>query len=248
MRPVPCNRGRSACGRCKSPPAPSGPGPGSAPPYCPIAAISRRLAPPAAIHDFRMLRRPRIEFPEAIHHVTMQGVNRSAIFRDDIDRWAFEQLLEAACKKHRWRCLAYCLMGNQIQLVIKTLAPNLSHGMRFLSSAYVRRHHGRHRASGPLFQGGYRSLLVHRDAYLLEVVRYVLLNPVRAGLCLSPADWRWSSARAALRLRPTPTWADFTIIYELLGPLDGQSPQRLQQFLRDGYAEVPGTCPAPLGY
>jgi REP element-mobilizing transposase RayT len=195
-----------------------------------------------------MPRRPRIEFAEAIHHVTMRGVNRSAVFRDDIDRWAFEQLLEATCKKHRWRCLAHCLMDDQIQLVIRTLAPNLCRGMQFLSSAYTRRHHGRHRASGPLFQGGHQSLLVRRDAYLLEVVRYVLLNPVRAGLCHAPADWRWSSARAALRLRPTPAWADFTIIYELLGPLDDRSPQRLQQFLRDGYEEVPGTRLAPLGY
>jgi hypothetical protein len=80
-------------------------------------------------------------------------------------------------------------------------------------------------------------------------VRYVLLNPVRANLCLCAADWRWSSARASLGLRPTPAWADFTIIYELMGPSDGRSPQRLQRFLQepgthlspDGARHVPGT-------
>jgi len=194
-----------------------------------------------------MPRKSRTEPSDAIHHATMRGVGRNRIFRDDIDRWAFEQLLEAACKQYRWRCLAYCLMDEHVHLVVRTCDPDLTRGIRFLSSSYARRHHGRHRGAGHLFQGRYHSLRVNRDAYLLEVIRYVLLDPVRADLCHSPADWRWSSARAALGLRPIPGWADFRAVYELLGPLDKRSPQRLQQFLREGCDEVPGPCLAPTG-
>ena len=168
-----------------------------------------------------MPRKPRIDFPDAIHHITARGNDRRPIFVDDADRWVFLQMLEAVCRSHDLAALAWCLMGNHIHLVLRSRQAGLSRAMHQLTAGYVRRYNARHRRFGHLFQGRYHSLLVNRDAYLLEVVRYVLLNPVRADLCHSPADWRWSSARSALGLRPTPGWADFTILYELLGPLDG---------------------------
>ena len=189
-----------------------------------------------------MPRKPRIDFPDAIHHVTARGNNKSLIFHDDADRWVFMQMLAAVCATHELVALAWCLMGNHIHLVLRSRRAGLSRAMDQLTTGYAKRYNLRHRRLGHVFQGRFHSLLVHRDAYLLEVVRYVLLNPVRANLCHAAADWRWSSARAALGLRPTPAWADFTIIYELMGPPDGGSPQRLQRFL-----EVPGTHLTPDG-
>lgn len=187
-----------------------------------------------------MPRKPRIDYPDAIHHVTARGNNKSLIFHDDADRWVFMQMLAAVCATHELVALAWCLMGSHIHLVLRSRRAALSRAMHQLTTGYAKRYNLRHRRLGHVFQGRFHSLLVHRDAYLLEVVRYVLLNPVRANLCLGAADWRWSSARAALGLRPTPAWADFTIIYELMGPPDGRAPQRLQRFL-----EVPGTHLSP---
>jgi len=189
-----------------------------------------------------MPRKTAIDYPDAIHHITARGHVKRPIFVDDADRWVFLKMLEVVCRSHDLAALAWCLMGNQVHLVLHSRQASLAHAMHQLITGYVKRYNARHRRFGHLFQGRYHSLLVNRDAYLLEVVRYVLLSPVRADLCHSPADWRWSSARAALGLRPLPACADFRIIYELLGPLDGRSPQRLQQFLRDGCEEAPGTA------
>ena len=186
-----------------------------------------------------MPRKPRVEFPDAIHHVTIRGVNRSPVFRDDADNWAFVQLLGSCCERHDWRVVAYCLMVNHAHLVISTPAANLGVGMQWLTANYARRSHSRYRTTGHVFQGRYHSMLVNRDAYLLEVVRYVLLNPVRARLCDTATEWRWSSAREMLGLRPKPDWADFSLIHALLGEGGGDPVQRLARFLR---ATESGTC------
>jgi REP element-mobilizing transposase RayT len=156
------------------------------------------------------------------------------LFKDDADSWSFLQLLGASCEAHDVHCVAWCLMSNHFHVVLCTVQPGLGEMMRKVLTKYARRFNYRYRRSGHVFQGRYHASLINRDAYLLEVVRYVLLNPVRANLCHSPADWRWSSAREALGLKPTPSWADFSIVYGLLGPMDGRSPHRLLQFLRDG--------------
>lgn len=186
-----------------------------------------------------MPRKPRIEVPDSIHHVTIRGVNRSTVFRDDADNWAFVELLRSSCERHDWRVVTYCLMVNHAHLVVSTPAANLGAGMQWLTANYARRCHARYRTSGHVFQGRYHSLLVNRDAYLLEVVRYVLLNPVRARLCHSAADWRWSSAREILGLRPTPDWADFSLVHALLGEGGGHPLERLARFLRTTES---GTC------
>jgi REP element-mobilizing transposase RayT len=178
--------------------------------------------------------RPREEAPGAVHHVTARGANRSRICRDDADYRALTRFLAIACQRHEWVCLAYCLMENHMHLVVETPRPNLGVGMQFLLAAYARRHHHRHLSSGQPFQGRYHALSVNRDAYLLEVVRYVLLNPVRAGLCRKAQQWRWSSAQDALGLRASPSWVDPGLVFELLGPTDGRGAERLERFLEEG--------------
>ena len=175
-----------------------------------------------------------MEAPDTIHHVTARAVNRARLFRDDADYSAWVQLLALSCERYRLNCLAYCLMPNHVHAVLRTADGGLSAAMQYLCAAYARRHHHRYRSSGHVFQGRFDSMTVNRDAYLLEVVRYVLLNPVRAGLARSAGDWRWSSARESLGLRPAAPWLEFGIVNGLLGPHDGRQAARLARFLEAG--------------
>ncbi len=185
-----------------------------------------------------MARKPRIVAPDTIHHVVARGVNRRIIFHDDADCWAWMRMLGEACERHAWRCLAHCMMINHVHLLIQVSDANLSRGIQWLLSEYARRHHQRHGSTGHLFQGRFHSSAVARDPYLLEVVRYILLNPVRAELCTDPERWRWSSARQAFGLDPKPAWMDFSLPYGLLGREDKRSARRLQQFVRAGFSDT----------
>ena len=175
-----------------------------------------------------------MDAPDTIHHVTVRTVNRLRLFRDDADYSAYVLFLGLTCERYGLSCIAYCLMPNQVHVVMHSTDGRLSAAMQYLAAAYARRHHHRYRSNGHLFQGRYDSMLVKRDPYLLEVVRYVLLNPVRARLCRAAADWRWSTARDALGLRVAPRWANFQIVNELLGPADGFHNKRLERLLSAG--------------
>ncbi len=175
-----------------------------------------------------------MDAPDTIHHITARTVNRTRLFRDDADYTAWTQFLGLACGRYGLSCLAYCLMPNHVHAVIHAVDGHVSAGMQYLAAAYARRHHHRYRSAGHLFQGRFDSMLVNRDDYLLEVVRYLLLNPVRAGLCRTAGEWRWSSAREALGLRVAPAWMDFRIVHDLLGPQDGRQTIRLTKFLSAG--------------
>lgn len=155
-----------------------------------------------------MARPLRIEFPGALYHVTSRGNQRAAIFQDDADRERFIGLLGEVVERFHWRCLAWCLMPNHYHLMVETPDANLSKGMRQLNGVftqYVNRRHGR---VGHLFQGRFKGILVDSDSYLLELARYVVLNPVRAGLVERPEDWPWSSYRQMTGKAPPPAWLD----------------------------------------
>ena len=145
-----------------------------------------------------MARPLRIEFPGALYHITARGNAGQDIFLDARDSQRFMDLLGEVATRCRWRCTAYCLMTNHYHLVVETPAPNLSHGMRQLNGRYTQAFNFRHRRDGHLFQGRYKAILVDREAYLKEVCRYVVLNPLRAGLAPDARAWRWSSYRATL--------------------------------------------------
>jgi putative transposase len=145
-----------------------------------------------------MARPLRIEFPDAVYHITSRGNGRADIYLDERDRESFLQTLGDVCRRMRWVFYASCLMTNHYHLVIETLDANLARGMRQLNGVYTQcfnRHHGH---TGHVFQGRYKAILVDRDAYLLELARYVVLNPVRAGMVKSPQQWRWSSYAAMM--------------------------------------------------
>lgn len=130
--------------------------------------------------------------------MTERGNRRQAIFRDDLDRSSLLRELAIVTEQYRWVCLAHCLMPNHIHLVIETPEETLGLGMRQLAGRYVQSFNRRHGTSGHMFQGRYGSVLVRRDDQFAQLLRYVALNPVAAGLCDDPAQWRWSSHRELL--------------------------------------------------
>ena len=145
-----------------------------------------------------MSRPLRIEYPGAVYHVTSRGNNRADVFRTDEDRERFLGILAKVVKRFNWLCHAWCLMDNHYHLLIETLEGNLSAGMRQLGGVYTQAFNRAHGRDGHLFRGRFKSILVEKQEHLLELCRYVVLNPVRAGMVAHPTLWRWSSYRATL--------------------------------------------------
>jgi REP-associated tyrosine transposase len=140
-----------------------------------------------------MARPLRIEYPGAIYHITSRGNARERIFLEDADRRIFLDVFGAVVEKYNWLCHAYCLMDNHYHVLIETPDPNLSLGMRQLNGVYTQSFNRRHSRVGHVFQGRYKSILVQKDEHLLELCRYIVLNPVRAGMVNQPKEWGWSS-------------------------------------------------------
>ncbi len=145
-----------------------------------------------------MARPLRIAISDGTYHVMARGNGRQPIFLDDRDRQTFLDLFEEVVRRFGWHCLAYCLMRSHYHLVVRTPMPNLSQGMRQLNGVYAQRFNRQHDTCGHVFQGRFRCTLVDTENYLFELVRYVALNPVSAGMCKEPVDWPWSSHRALI--------------------------------------------------
>jgi REP element-mobilizing transposase RayT len=155
-----------------------------------------------------MARPLRIEFADAVYHVTSRGNGRQKIFHDDEDCRKFLELFGKTLSRFNWTCHAFCLMGNHYHLMIETPDANLSQGMHHLNATVCQAHHKRYDTVGHLFQGRFKAIVVDRESYLLELARYVVLNPVRAGLVARPEDWPWSSYRATAGM-PAAEGAEF---------------------------------------
>lgn len=153
-----------------------------------------------------MSRPLRIEFAGALYHVTSRGDGQEVIFLDDEDRHRFLDVLSDLVHDFNWAVHAYCLMDNHYHLLIETPEGNLSKGMRHLNGVYTQRFNRRHGRVGHVFQGRYKAIIVQKESYLLELARYVVLNPVRAGMVHTPDQWPWSSYRATARLCEKPSW------------------------------------------
>ncbi len=184
-----------------------------------------------------MARPLRIEFPGAVYHVTSRGDRREPIFVDDTDRLALLDVLGSGLERFDACALAWCLMGNHYHFVIQTRLANLSLLMRHINGVFTQRFNQRHRKVGHLFQGRFKAVLVDRDSYLLEVCRYVELNPVRAGMVLHPGDWPWSSYGALTGQAPCPPWLDRLAVWGyLLG--EDVSTDALTQKAGRAYADL----------
>ena len=178
-----------------------------------------------------MARPLRIEFPDSIHHVTSRGNERRSIFRDDTDRRMFLHLLGQAVKRFGWSVTAWVLMTNHFHLVLQTPEPNLSRGMHWLNGKYSSWFNRRHDRCGHLFQGRFKSILVEGENYLREVIRYTVLNPVRAGMVALPEQYRWSSYRSSAGLDSANSWLDMPSLLELFDPDPSVAQQLYQEFV-----------------
>jgi putative transposase len=165
-----------------------------------------------------MARPLRLDLADALHHVTSRGNERRPIFRSNRDRQAFLQFLAEAVKRFRWSVTAWVLMTNHYHLVIRTPEPNLSRGMQWLNGTYADWFNRRHERSGHLFQGRFKSFIVETGTYSAEVLRYVVLNPVRAKMVARPEEYRWSSYRATAGLEAAPDWLDLAAAYAHFHP------------------------------
>lgn len=143
-----------------------------------------------------MPRGPRIQYPGAVFHIVNRGNNRQTIFADDADRRTYLALLKRYAQRNGALLHAYVLMPNHVHLLLETPRGSVATLMRGLNTSYTMRFNRRHKRVGHLFQGRYKSLLVEKENYLLELSRYIHLNPARAGLVKEPEEHPWSSYRA----------------------------------------------------
>jgi putative transposase len=138
---------------------------------------------------------PRTSLPDGFFHVTSRGVNGCAIFRNDDDRRAFLVGLRRCAERYRWTMHALCLMTTHYHLVLHSTQPELSRGLQWLLGRYAQAFNGRHSRFGPLFAGRFTARAIEGERYLRAACRYVVENPVRAGMCDSVEDWPWAHSR-----------------------------------------------------
>ncbi len=186
-----------------------------------------------------MARRLRLEFSHALYHIVARGNARGDIYADTIDRQRFLAVLGREIGQQGWRCYAYCLMTNHYHLVIETPEPNLSRGMRRLNGVYTQAFNRRHGRVGHLLQGRYKSLVVERESYLLALCRYLVLNPVRAGLVEHARAWRWSSYRATAGHMRAPEWLHVSGILGFFEGSGSAARKAYRRFVQEGIGQAP---------
>lgn len=181
-----------------------------------------------------MARPLRIEFEDALYHVMARGNAGGEIFLDDDDRGAFIDNIGRVCGRFDWRIWAWCLMDNHYHLLIETLRPTLSKGMREVNGVYTQRFNRRHNRVGHVLQGRYKAVLVQKDTHLLELSRYVVLNPVKARMVEAAGDWKWSSYRAVMGKAATPDWLAVAETLALFHNQRGPARRAFARFVADG--------------
>lgn len=178
-----------------------------------------------------MARPLRVLFPGALYHITARGNERKRIYRDTNDYTSFYEYLDGAVERYGVVCHGFALLGNHYHLIFETPRGNLPEAMRHLNGCYTQWFNRRHRRCGHLFQGRYTAVLVEKEAHLLGVVRYLALNPQRAGLCEKPEDWPWASYPALLGLTPPPPFLTTDWVLAQFAPQRASARQRLKAFV-----------------
>ena len=186
-----------------------------------------------------MARSLRVEYPGAVYHITSRGNGRREIYREDKDRELFLEILFQVVSRFGWLCHAYCLMDNHYHLLIETPKSNLSLGMRQLNGVYTQKFNYQNRSVGHIFQGRFKAIVVEKEEYLLELCRYVVLNPVRARACLDPGEWKWSSYRATVGRERVPGWLTVDWVLGRFGSVREQAWERYREFVFAGLKEKP---------
>ncbi len=181
-----------------------------------------------------MARPLRLEFPGALYHVTSRGDRQEDIFSDNDDRQLFYDVLDEVYERYNWRIHSYCLMSNHYHLLIETPDANLSSGMRQLNGVYTQRFNSKQHRVGHVFQGRYKAILVQKDSYLLELSRYIVLNPVRARMVRAAKDWPWSSYRATVGQTEIPACLYVDWLLSVFSKQRKTAIRQYKQFVADG--------------
>jgi REP element-mobilizing transposase RayT len=190
-----------------------------------------------------MSRALRVQYEGAYYHVACRGNERRNIFRDDPDRFSFLDCLERSAGIYEVRVLCYVLMDNHFHLVIQTVHANLSEFMRHFNISYTAAFNRRHRRSGHLYQGRYHAILIEKDSYLLEVSRYLHLNPVRIkSIATKSAEeksrllskYRWSSHRGYVSVRQRREFVDYAQVLDYFGGDNARGRRRYAVFVKKG--------------
>jgi REP element-mobilizing transposase RayT len=187
-----------------------------------------------------MARPLRLDHAGAVWHVTSRGNERREIFRDDEDRHLFLSTLSRIVELDRWKLHAYVLMTNHYHLLVETPEPTLSKGMHRLNGTYTQRYNSRHGRVGHLLQGRFTSILIERERHLLTLIRYIVLNPVRAGLVRRAEQWPWSSYGATAGTGARPDWLETDWVLSQLGP-PRSARERYRKFVAEGEHEEGGS-------
>jgi putative transposase len=197
----------------------------------------------------------RLQLPGGTFHVTAHGCAERWIFRDAEDRLAFVTVLADVIRRQGWQCLTFCLMSTHYHVLLRTPEPNLAAGMQLLNNRFARYFNRRHGGSGAVFRSRYHSGLIETDGHLLEVCRYIALNPVRAGLCSRPEEWNWSSYGASVGTTRSFPFVSSDQVLELFAEEERTARGQLKRFVEDGLRTpavtqtVPDTCLTPVvGY
>jgi putative transposase len=177
-----------------------------------------------------------MQVPDGSYHVVARGNNKQQIFLDERDHHIFLDVVAQTLSRFQWRCLTYCLMPNHYHLVVTTPNADISHGMRQINAVYAQTFNRRHARCGHLFQGRYGGRLIQSDEHLLESIRYVALNPVRAGLVRRAEEWPWS-AHAELCGRSAKRLVSVNELLAYFAPASDTALLRYRQFVDAGDAE-----------
>jgi REP element-mobilizing transposase RayT len=181
-----------------------------------------------------MARRHRSELVHGLSHVTARGNRRGDVFPTPLDYYDYLLRVEEVVEREGLICHGYCLMPNHVHLIFDSAQPPLSNAMRDLQGLYARRFNKRYGVTGHVFENRFDSVPIRRESHLLEVVRYVVLNPVRAGLCGRAEDWPWSSFGAYLDQAEVPPFLTVKFVLELFGADRAAAQTRLAAFVAAG--------------
>ena len=184
-----------------------------------------------------MARPLRLDIADGIYHVIARGNERKRIFVDEDDRRFYLARLAGCSDRFDVRILAYCLMDNHVHLAIQRGATSVSRFVHAVHSCYSQRFNRRHARVGHLFQGRFKSFLVEKDAYLIALVRYIHLNPVRARIVSRPGDYLWSSDHQ-YRTGRSPSWLRLEPALAMLAPRLSVAIQRYKRLLNGGAGET----------
>jgi putative transposase len=178
-------------------------------------------------------RKPRIAVADGIYHVGSRGNRGCRIYADDHEREVFLSLLRRLAGRHRWRLETYCLMSNHYHLLMR-IDEGLSDGMRELNGGFSSYTNARNDLEGHLFENRFWCELVEDEAHYLQTARYIVLNPIRAGICVAPEDWRWSSYRASLGLEFAPPFLAADDLLRCFSDSPATARKAFRDFVEDG--------------